>query len=110
MPQSQINLLKGNLGLVVPGMTVTWNNFKVTKRSGAQGLGIDAAGNVVSNDAMDTDFTNVLAVTEGLNRRPGGIMAKSGEAIFSNTVNFKIPSTADKALIAENKPLSLIHI
>lgn len=104
MPQSQINLLKGNLGLVVPGMTVTWNNFKVTKRSGAQGLGIDAAGNVVSNDAMDTDFTNVLAVTEGLNRRPGGIMAKSGEAIFSNTVNFKIPSTADKALIAENKP------
>lgn len=104
MPQSQINLLKGNLGLVVPGMTVTWNNFKVTKRSGAQGLGIDAAGNVVSNDAMDTDFTNVLAVTEGLSRRPGGIMAKSGEAIFSNTVNFKIPSTADKALIAENKP------
>lgn len=104
MPQSQINLLKGNLGLVVPGMTVTWDNFKVTKRSGAQGLGIDAAGNVVSNDAMDTDFTNVLAVTEGLSRRPGGIMAKSGEAIFSNTVNFKIPSTADKALIAENKP------
>ena len=104
MTQSQINLLKGNLGLVVPGMTVTWNNFKVTKRSGAQGLGIDAAGNVVSNDAMDTDFTNVLAVTEGLSRRPGGIMAKSGEAIFSNTVNFKIPSTADKALIAENKP------
>lgn len=104
MPQSQINLLKGNLGLVVPGMTVTWNNFKVTKRSGAQGLGIDAAGNVVSNDAMDTDFTNVLAVTEGLSRRPGGIMAKSGEAIFSNTVNFKIPSTADKALIAESKP------
>lgn len=107
MPQSQINLLKGNLGLVVPGMTVTWNNFKVTKRSGAQGLGIDAAGNVVSNDAMDTDFTSVLAVTEGLSRRPGGIMAKSGEAIFSNNVNFTIPSTADKALIAENKPSAI---
>ena len=107
MPQSQINLLKGNLGLVVPGMTVTWNNFKVTKRSGAQGLGIDAAGNVVSNDAMDTDFTSVLAVTEGLSRRPGGIMAKSGEAVFSNTVNFNIPSTADKALIAENKPSAI---
>ena len=104
MTQSQINLLKGNLGLVVPGMTVTWNNFKVTKRSGAQGLGIDAAGNVVSNDNMDTDFTSVLAVTEGLNRRPGGIMAKSGETVFNNTVNFNIPSTADKALIAENKP------
>lgn len=107
MTQSQINLLKGNLGLVVPGMTVTWNNFKVTKRSGAQGLGIDAAGNVVSNDAMDTDFTSVLAVTEGLSRRPGGIMAKSGEAIFSNNVNFNIPSTADKALIAENKPSAI---
>lgn len=107
MTQSQINLLKGNLGLVVPGMTVTWNNFKVTKRSGAQGLGIDAAGNVVSNDAMDTDFTSVLAVTEGLSRRPGGIMAKSGEAIFSNNVNFTIPSTADKALIAENKPSAI---
>ena len=107
MPQSQINLLKGNLGLVVPGMTVTWNNFKVTKRSGAQGLGIDAAGNVVPNDAMDTDFTSVLAVTEGLSRRPGGIMAKSGEAVFSNTVNFNIPSTADKALIAENKPSAI---
>lgn len=104
MTQSQINLLKGNLGLVVPGMTVTWNNFKVTKRSGAQGLGIDAAGNVVPNDNMNTDFTNVLAVTEGLSRRPGGIMTKSGETVFSNTVNFKIPSTADKALIAENKP------
>lgn len=107
MTQSQINLLKGNLGLVVPGMTVTWNNFKVTKRSGAQGLGIDAAGNVVSNDAMDTDFTSVLAVTEGLSRRPGGIMAKSGEAIFSNNVNFTIPSTADKALIPENKPSAI---
>lgn len=107
MTQSQINLLKGNLGLVVPGMTVTWNNFKVTKRSGAQGLGIDAAGNVVSNDAMDTDFTSVLAVTEGLSRRPGGIMAKSGEAVFSNNVNFTIPSTADKALIAENKPSAI---
>lgn len=107
MTQSQINLLKGNLGLVVPGMTVTWNNFKVTKRSGAQGLGIDAAGNVVSNDAMDTDFTSVLAVTEGLSRRPGGIMAKSGEAIFSNNVNFTIPSTTDKALIAENKPSAI---
>lgn len=104
MTQSQINLLKGNLGLVVPGMTVTWNNFKVTKRSGAQGLGIDAAGNVVPNDNMNTDFTNVLAVTEGLSRRPGGIMTKSGETVFSNTVNFTIPSTADKALIAENKP------
>lgn len=104
MSQSQINLLKGNLGLVVPGMTVTWNNFKVTKRSGAQGLGIDAAGNVVPNENMDTDFTNVLAVTEGLSRRPGGIMAKSGETVFNNTVNFNIPSTADKALIAENKP------
>lgn len=107
MTQSQINLLKGNLGLVVPGMTVTWNNFKVTKRSGAQGLGIDAAGNVVSNDNMDTDFTSVLAVTEGLNRRPGGIMAKSGETVFNNTVNFNIPSTADKALIAENKPSAI---
>lgn len=107
MTQSQINLLKGNLGLVVPGMTVTWNNFKVTKRSGAQGLGIDAAGNVVSNDAMDTDFTSVLAVTEGLSRRPGGIMAKSGEAVFSNNVNFNIPSTADKALIPENKPSAI---
>lgn len=107
MTQSQINLLKGNLGLVVPGMTVTWNNFKVTKRSGAQGLGIDAAGNVVSNDAMDTDFTSVLAVTEGLSRRPGGIMAKSGEAVFSNNVNFTIPSTADKALIPENKPSAI---
>lgn len=104
MSQSQINLLKGNLGLVVPGMTVTWNNFKVTKRSGAQGLGIDAAGNVVPNENMDTDFTSVLAVTEGLSRRPGGIMAKSGETVFNNTVNFNIPSTADKALIAENKP------
>lgn len=104
MTQSQINLLKGNLGLVVPGMTVTWNNFKVTKRSGAQGLGIDAAGNVVPNENMDTDFTSVLAVTEGLSRRPGGIMAKSGETVFNNTVNFNIPSTADKALIAENKP------
>lgn len=104
MKQSQINLLKGNLGLVVPGMTVTWNNFKVTKRSGAQGLGIDAAGNVVPNDNMDTDFTSVLAVTEGLSRRPGGIMAKSGETVFNNNVNFKIPSTADKALIPENKP------
>lgn len=107
MTQSQINLLKGNLGLVVPGMTVTWNNFKVTKRSGAQGLGIDAAGNVVPNDNMDTDFTSVLAVTEGLNRRPGGIMAKSGETVFNNTVNFNIPSTADKALIAENKPSAI---
>lgn len=107
MTQSQINLLKGNLGLVVPGMTVTWNNFKVTKRSGAQGLGIDAAGNVVPNDAMDTDFTSVLAVTEGLSRRPGGIMAKSGEAVFSNNVNFNIPSTADKALIPENKPSAI---
>lgn len=107
MTQSQINLLKGNLGLVVPGMTVTWNNFKVTKRSGAQGLGIDAAGNVVSNDAMDTDFTSVLAVTEGLSRRPGGIMAKSGEAVFSNNVNFTIPSTADKGLIPENKPSAI---
>lgn len=104
MTQSQINLLKGNLGLVVPGMTVTWNNFKVTKRSGAQGLGIDAAGNVVPNDKMDTDFTSLLAVTEGLSRRPGGIMAKSGETVFNNTVNFNIPSTADKALIPENKP------
>lgn len=104
MSQSQINLLKGNLGLVVPGMTVTWNNFKVIKRSGAQGLGIDAAGNVVPNENMDTDFTSVLAVTEGLSRRPGGIMAKSGETVFNNTVNFNIPSTADKALIAENKP------
>lgn len=104
MTQSQINLLKGNLGLVVPGMTVTWNNFKVTKRSGAQGLGIDAAGNVVPNENMDTDFTNVLAVTEGLSKRPGGIMTKSGETVFSNTVNFKIPSTADKALIPQNKP------
>lgn len=107
MTQSQINLLKGNLGLVVPGMTVTWNNFKVTKRSGAQGLGIDAAGNVVPNENMDTDFTSVLAVTEGLNRRPGGIMAKSGETVFNNTVNFNIPSTADKALIAENKPSAI---
>ena len=107
MTQSQINLLKGNLGLVIPGMTVTWNNFKVTKRSGAQGLGIDAAGNVVSNDAMDTDFTSVLAVTEGLSKRPGGIMAKSGEAVFSNNVNFTIPSTADKALIALNKPSAI---
>lgn len=107
MTQSQINLLKGNLGLVVPGMTVTWNNFKVTKRSGAQGLGIDAAGNVVPNENMDTDFTSVLAVTEGLSRRPGGIMAKSGETVFNNTVNFNIPSTADKALIAENKPSAI---
>lgn len=107
MTQSQINLLKGNLGLVVPGMTVTWNNFKVTKCSGAQGLGIDAAGNVVPNENMDTDFTSVLAVTEGLNRRPGGIMAKSGETVFNNTVNFNIPSTADKALIAENKPSAI---
>lgn len=107
MTQSQINLLKGNLGLVVPGMTVTWNNFKVTKRSGAQGLGIDAAGNVVPNENMDTDFTSVLAVTEGLNRRPGGIMAKSGETVFNNTVNFNIPSTADKALIADNKPSAI---
>ena len=107
MTQSQINLLKGNLGLVVPGMTVTWNNFKVTKRSGAQGLGIDAAGNVVPNENMDTDFTSVLAVTEGLNKRPGGIMAKSGETVFNNTVNFNIPSTADKALIAENKPSAI---
>ena len=107
MTQSQINLLKGKLGLVVPGMTVTWNNFKVTKRSGAQGLGIDAAGNVVPNENMDTDFTSVLAVTEGLNRRPGGIMAKSGETVFNNTVNFNIPSTADKALIAENKPSAI---
>lgn len=104
MNASQIKLLKGNLGLVVPGMTVTWDNFKVTKRSGAQGLGIDAAGNVVPNENMDTDFTNVLAVTEGLNRRPGGIMAKSGETVFSNNVNFKIQSTADKALNERNKP------
>lgn len=107
MPQDKINDLKGNLGVVANNVTVRWDNFKVTKRSSAQGLGVDADGNVVSNDAMDTDFTSVLAVTEGLSKRPGGIMAKSGEAVFSNNVTFTVPDTSKLTVTKENKPSAI---
>ena len=107
MPQDKINELKGNLGVVANNVTVRWDNFKVTKRSSAQGLGIDADGNVVSNDSMDTDFTSVLAVTEGLSKRPGGIMAKSGEAVFSNNVTFTVPDTSKLTVTKENKPSAI---
>lgn len=103
MPQSMINKLKGNLGLIVNNMSVNWSDFKVTKRSGAQGLGM-IDGSIVSNDAMDTTFDNALATTEGLSQRPNGIMAKSGEAVFTSTLTFNVTGTGNCMLDADHKP------
>ncbi|WP_177916758.1 hypothetical protein [uncultured Eubacterium sp.] len=104
MPQDKINTLKGGLGLSVNGAEFKWNNFKVTKRSGASGLGTEADGTVISNDQMDHDFTAVLGTTEGLSKRPGGIMCKGGEATFTNNIEVTLPDTSNKGITAENKP------
>lgn len=103
MPQSTINTLKGNLGLIVNNMSVKWSDFKVTKRSSAKGLGV-IDGSIVSNDAMDTTFDNALATTEGLSQRPNGIMAKSGEAVFTSTLTFNVTGTGNCNLDADHKP------
>lgn len=107
MPQDKINTLKGGLGVNVKGADFKWNNFKVTKRSGADGLGTEVDGTVIPNDQMDKDFTSVLGTTEGLSKRPGGIMCKNGEATFTNNIEITIPDTSNLGLIEDNKPSTI---
>lgn len=108
LTESDKRLYAGNLAIVNNNVSIRQSNFKVSSKSSSDGIGFDASGNRIYDEA--TDFTQLLTTTEGTGssaqRRPGGISALNGTTTFNATTTLTTQPTTGTAT-SNNGPAKL---